>query len=592
MKVLFSTLHFAGMRNFESVVRTLAERGHHVHVAAEEPETFGGQALVEGLASEYPTFTFGWAPLPDREPWYLFARKVRYALEYVRFLSPEFSSAEKLRLRNVGRVPRLVRWASALVPRSTLGARVLVQWLAWLERRIPVSSEVSSFLASHRPDILVLTSLTMARSTQIHQIKAARTLGMRTAVAVQSWDHLSSKALLHVAPEVTLVWNHVQKEEAVSLHGLPAERVIVTGAQCYDQWFDRCPVRDRQQFCQAMGLDPARRVVLYVCSAMSPVPNPVEPVFVRDWVFKLRASDDPDLREASVLIRPHPERAREWRDVSLDDCKHTVVSGRTPIDEDAKADFFDSLFYSDVVVGLCTSVFLEAAIVGRPVLTLLLPEFRMHQEGMAHFRYLLTVGGGLLHTAADVPTHLEQLGACLRLGAERDPRNRRFLEAFVRPEGLGVPSTGRFVAALETLAVRPAPQPDRWFVEQTSSALVVRWLAAKAQSEVGKWLMIDSVEVARKQLEHDRARVKDSKFAARQSRLKAKADRVDRAAREAELERESKHAVRVRARRAKQLAVQEHKGRKRRLRWWRSARSRAVEFCRGLSMKSIFRRFE
>ncbi len=74
-------------------------------------------------------------------------------------------------------------------------------------------------------------------------------------------------------------------------------------------------------------------------------------------------------------------------------------TGAIPIDADAKADYFDSLYYSGAVVGLCTTAFLEAAIVGRPVLTLQLPEYRMHQDGMVHFRYLLDVEGGLLHTA-------------------------------------------------------------------------------------------------------------------------------------------------------------------------------------------------
>ena len=32
-----------------------------------------------------------------------------------------------------------------------------------------------------------------------------------------SWDHLSSKAPLHIAPDMTLVWNDVQKREAVDM---------------------------------------------------------------------------------------------------------------------------------------------------------------------------------------------------------------------------------------------------------------------------------------------------------------------------------------------------------------------------------------
>ena len=43
---------------------------------------------------------------------------------------------------------------------------------------------------------------------------------------------------------------------------------------------------------------------------MSPVPDPVEPFFVKEWITALRASGDPALRDAGILIRPHPERMR------------------------------------------------------------------------------------------------------------------------------------------------------------------------------------------------------------------------------------------------------------------------------------------
>ena len=44
-------------RNFESVVLALAERGHSVHLAADERESLGGAALVERLAAGRPGIT-------------------------------------------------------------------------------------------------------------------------------------------------------------------------------------------------------------------------------------------------------------------------------------------------------------------------------------------------------------------------------------------------------------------------------------------------------------------------------------------------------------------------------------------------------
>ena len=50
MKILLSVLHFGLLRNFESVVRTLSDRGHEVLLLADEDDAFGGESLAEDLA--------------------------------------------------------------------------------------------------------------------------------------------------------------------------------------------------------------------------------------------------------------------------------------------------------------------------------------------------------------------------------------------------------------------------------------------------------------------------------------------------------------------------------------------------------------
>jgi hypothetical protein len=504
MRLLFSAPHFAYFRNFESVLETLAAQGHHIHLAADEVETFGGQALVERLAASHARVTYGRVPSVADEPWMRFAQKVRYALDYVRFCVPRYADVPKLRLRNVERTPRVVRWLM-----KGVGVSPVAGTLKWLERSMPCSGSMRSWLEDLAPDAVILTSLTFSRSSAIEQLKAARGLGIPTAAAIMSWDHLSSKALLHIAPDRTFVWNEVQKREATEMHGLPAENVVVTGAQCYDQWFDRRPSRTRDAFCADMGLNPSRPFVLYVCSTMSPVPTPVEPQFAKEWVTALRASADPMLRDVGVLVRPHPERLKEWTDVSFDGFDNVVVHGGTPIDSTSKADYFDALIFSHAVVGLCTSAFLEAAIAGRPVLTVLLPAYRMHQDGMAHFRYLLEVEGGLLHAAPDMSAHLRDLSDVLLRPAAREERNVRFLTAFVRPHGLGVPATPAFVSAVEQLAALPRKVDPR-FARATATQGVVGWIAGATRAGVGHWLMMDAIDVARARSEEENDRRKQA----------------------------------------------------------------------------------
>jgi len=595
VKVLLTALHFANLRIFEPVIRELAERGHTVVLAADERETFGGHALVQALASEYPTVRWVWAPLAREEPWFPVAQKVRFALDYVRFVHRRYADAPKLRLRNISRAPRVVRWLTS-PPAAMLGLHVPVQAaLQWTEQHLPVSDRVKAFLETESPDVLVLASLTVSRSSAMDQLKAARALAIPTVAAIQSWDHLSSKAPLHIAPDMTLVWNEVQKQEAVEMHGLPADSVVVTGAQCYDQCFAYQPLRSSDEFCATVGLDPARPFILYVCSAMSPVPDPLEPHLVKEWVNAVRASDDPLLRTAGILIRPHPERMREWDAVTLDGISNVALHGGAPIAGDAKADYFDSLHYSAAVVGLCTSAFLEAAILGQPVLTLQLPAYRIHQEGMAHFRYLLKVEGGLLESAHELSTHTRQLAAAIRGDSAHEKRRRRFLAAFVRPYGLDHAATPRFVDAVERAArqKQSANVPAR---SRVTSGVVAR-LSLAGTHGLGRWLLMDegdiervernrTTEEAREQRSADRIARREAKQRAREEVIR-RTDEHRQRKRELQLERARAKA----ARRDERIHVdEERERRKRRLHRWRQWRYRLGTMPPVLMLKRGLRR--
>jgi hypothetical protein len=263
------------------------------------------------------------------------------------------------------------------------------------------------------------------------------------------------------------VWNETQKREAVILHGVPADRVVVTGAQCFDQWFDRQPSRGRAGFCRDVGLAADRPFVLYVCSALF-AGSPVEAGFVVEWLRRLRAEAPAAVRDVPVLVRPHPSRTAEWRDVDLSGL-NAVVWGSNPVDAQARADYFDSLYHSAAIVGINTSAFIEGGIVGRPVHTIVLPELADNQSGTVHFQYLHEVGGGLLEVAHSFAEHYGQLERSL---TEPPSGPKPFVHAFVRPHGR--PATPVFVEQVEAMAqlrVEPPPRPAlaplwRWAVDR------------------------------------------------------------------------------------------------------------------------------
>jgi hypothetical protein len=483
MDILFVMRHAGYLRNFESTLRLLAERGHRLHVAFDNGEVpyqrrlasesrNGGPGsgairpphrlpLVERLAAEYPNFTHGLTPDRRADQWVMLGRKIRLGIDYLRYLEPSYRDAPKLRARIQRRAPAIVPRAAAWpVLRTGLGRRALGAGLRVLDRALPDDARVLSLLREHHPDILLVTPLVELGSPQIDYVRAAQRLGIRTGLCIASWDNLTNKGLIHEVPDLVAVWSEALKKEAVEMHGIPPANVAVTGAQAYDHWFDWAPSTTRAEFCARVGLRADRPYLLYLCS--SPFISARETPFVLDWIRRLRASDDPSLRDVGVLIRPHPQNSAQWRDIDLAPLGPAAVwprAGADPVDVDAKSEFYDTIYHSAAVVGVNTSALIESAIVGRAVHTLLAPEFRDTQEGTLHFHHLLRVNGGLLHVAESFEEHHQQLATALASAGQEDAQARRFLQGFIRPYGLEQAATPRVVAAIEEACRRPASQP-------------------------------------------------------------------------------------------------------------------------------------
>ncbi len=245
------------------------------------------------------------------------------------------------------------------------------------------------------------------------------------------------------------------------MHDADPDRVVLTGAMVYDQWFARRASTTRDEFCARVGLDPARPILLYLCS--SPFIAPDEVVFIEQWIASDpigagcarpngRHPDPPASRESPAVASLRRDGAsRTFR------CGHAAVPARSM--PRRSNDFFDSMYHSAGAVGINTSAQIECGIVGRPVFSIRTPAYRRTQDGTLHFRHLTSEGGGLLRLADDFDTHVRQIAA-----AFDDPEGTRrqiegFVRAFTRPYGLDVEATPRMVEEIERLDASPAPAP-------------------------------------------------------------------------------------------------------------------------------------
>ena len=458
MRILFVMRHAGFVRNFDTALRLMAERGHRIHLAFQMASDAADTA--DRLCADYESVTQGWAPARD-DAWTVLASLVRTGIDYLRFLEPRYRVAGKARRRVQDGAPRSLVRAAAWPPLATpRGRRVLRDLLRWIDQGIPAGARIDEFMREQHPDILLITPL-LAGPTQADFVRSARTLGIRTALPVTSWDNLTNKGLIRDAPDSVFLWNEAQRREAIEDHGIPAERVRATGAHTYDHWFAWAPSTSREQFSARVGLDPGRPFLLYLCSSKFIAPNERE--FVEKWVAEVRTHGAPALREAGILVRPHPASGVvQWGERDLGELENVAVwppVGADPRHPQAKADYFDSMYHSAATVGVNTSALIESAIVGRRAYTVLAPEFRETQEGTLHFQHLLEANGGPLTVAETFEQHLADLATAVDPSVHDPEWNRPFLASFVRPHGLEEPAAPMLVRAIEEAASEPAPAP-------------------------------------------------------------------------------------------------------------------------------------
>jgi hypothetical protein len=395
---------------------------------------------------------------------------IRILRDLVMYAEPHYDEAVDLRARFFDLqkdhvIPRSTQRALLQILRWTpdFVRRALDRFLRRQDERTPAPA-AAHVIDSLKPDYVVATPLVNFASREVDLVKAARARGIPTLLAVASWDNLTNKGRIKIEPDRVAVWNEAMAREAVELHGIARDRVWITGAPVFDPWFGRSPAQGREAFLRALHLDLDRPLLVYLCSSHSIAGNR-EREIVKRWLRRIRKHRD--LASANVIIRPHPMASGTWAEVvtpnehGMPSMLNAVVwpfEPKHPTTPQTRAEFFDTLFHADAIVGLNTSAMIEAAILGRPVFTFVGHEQAQSQVGNLHFRHL--AGGGFVNRAENLDEHIEQLAQLGR--RESVEAGVRFVDTFVRPLGRDVEAAATLAGMIlgEMRVSRSASAPD------------------------------------------------------------------------------------------------------------------------------------
>jgi hypothetical protein len=204
----------------------------------------------------------------------------------------------------------------------------------------------------------------------------ARQHGISVVHMVGNYDHLSSKGYRGVPVDRLLVWGPVMRDDAVRLHGIPPERVRMIGAARYDAVVHDV-ADDRSTFLGRIGLDPAKRTILFAGSGAEyhyfEMLQAFEELRTKHGDYQLILRTYPDkVLMASPFMTPLIEYARTVPGVyvSVGDPHARLPGMERELPQIEQADLWHALRHCDVVVNLYSTIALEACLFDKPAVYL------------------------------------------------------------------------------------------------------------------------------------------------------------------------------------------------------------------------------
>lgn len=262
---------------------------------------------------------------------------------------------------------KLLRWVPGSEPA-----------LVWLQHHLTRARDVEKFLDTLKADAVVLGSGAV-KFPDVPVARYARLRRLPTFGIIHSWDNLAIKGPTHKCDRIG-VWNRHMVEQAQTLFGYRPDQIVVTGPGHFDIYKQAKNPISREQFFAQAGLDPNRRLITY--TTMPPMSLNFSAHFVHqlaEWIqsdalaypcqllVRLHPQDDPTLYSGcESLPHVHIERPGRFRDqVSW----RQAIYFYDPSEADVEH-LRDTLYHSDVVVNLASTITLEAAALDRPIVNL------------------------------------------------------------------------------------------------------------------------------------------------------------------------------------------------------------------------------
>ncbi len=259
------------------------------------------------------------------------------------------------------------------------------------------------FFDQYRPDAVLLAHL--FDDNEIAILREAKRRGVRTIGFINSWDKLTGRCSIRILPDELLVFNEIVKKEAMRHADMPEAHIHMVGIPQYDIYANYKP-SPREIFMKKIGIEPSKRFILYA---------PMGETFsssdwavldlLHQWVLERKFPKDVNFFvrfQPNDLVSEDELARRPWLRFDRPGTRFTKTRG---VDWDMTGDemshLADTLSYAELLVCYASSMSIDAAVFGRPVINI---NFEVKQlrhliksptqfYQMEHYRNAIRTGG-------------------------------------------------------------------------------------------------------------------------------------------------------------------------------------------------------
>lgn len=285
---------------------------------------------------------------------------------------PEFSDTIRIKNNRLKRTSALVRWRLAILHPLTTSKKFR-DFLRWADMQFLPESFYKEIFTKYKPSIVFVAYPFLAPAFPV--LKRAKQNHVTSVIFTSSWDNLSNRGELPVKSDKIIVWNEINKREAIELHGYPPGDVFISGAPQFDPYFTGEELSSREEFFREIGADTDKKLLVYTTAGThisSADPEIVD--IIKGYIEEGRFSSP-----CQLLVRAHP-RAPFALYQRFANCPDIILErpGRL---SDAYSDNWDptrrdlihlanTMRHADVAINIASTITIEACIFNTPAVNI------------------------------------------------------------------------------------------------------------------------------------------------------------------------------------------------------------------------------